>query len=87
MEENKNTEQIPYEELANNFIALRQEYFKMHKTLSEYERSNYFTQLGILIEIVKASDKFPKEFVDRCVNEIINMMTPEENANEESKEE
>ena len=87
MEENKNMEQVPYEELANNFIALRQEYFKMHKTLSEYERSNYFTQLGILIEIVKTSDKFPKEFVDRCVNEIIDMMTPEESSDEKTQEE
>lgn len=87
MEENKNMEQVPYEELANNFIALRQEYFKMHKTLSEYERSNYFTQLGILIEIVKTSDKFPKEFVDRCVNEIIGMMTPEESSDEKAQEE
>lgn len=87
MEENKNMEQVPYEELANNFIALRQEYFKMHKTLSEYERSNYFTQLGILIEIVKTSDKFPKEFIDRCVNEIISMMTPEESSDEKAQEE
>lgn len=87
MEENKNMEQVPYEELANNFIALRQEYFKMHKTLSEYERSNYFTQLGILIEIIKASDKFPKGFVDRCVNEIIDMMTPEESNDEKAQEE
>lgn len=88
MEENKNVqeEQISYDELAKNFIDLRNNYFKVVKRLHEYENSNFFTQLGFLIEIVKIADKFPKEFAEKCVIEIMTMMTPEVPNTEELNE-
>ena len=88
MEENKNVqeEQISYDELAKNFISLRNNYFEAVKRLHEYEKSNFFTQLGFLIEIVKIADKFPSEFTEKCVNEIIAMMTPEVPNTEELNE-
>ena len=90
MKENKNVqgEQISYDELAKNFINLRNNYFEVVKRLHEYEKSNFFTQLGLLIEIVKTADKFPNEFVEKCVTEIITMMTPEvPNTEEENEQE
>lgn len=89
MEENKNTNEVKqptYEELAQSHIALRNEYFKVFNRLTELENSNALARLNFLFEVLKANTMFPKEFVDNCTHEIMDMMTIEPNK-EDIKEE
>lgn len=90
------SKKMSYEELAqvsqelnaqNNY--LKQQLNMAHQKLAELSNLAMFKRLDYLFEIVKISDKFPKEFVEECSAEIVETMSivasPEEGI--ENKEE
>ena len=62
---------ISYEELENVANQLNQQSQSLFKRLQEMTLNNFFTRLSFLFDILKNSDKFPKDFIDEVVEEII----------------
>lgn len=77
MEENtKGTPQkMSYEELENVAAQLSQQNQQLYNRLQQVEVSNMLSRLEFLFKVVKNSNAFPTEFVDKCVKEIIDIMT------------
>jgi hypothetical protein len=62
---------LSYEELENVANQLNQQSQSLFKRLQEMTLNNFFTRLSFLFDILKNSDKFPKDFIDEVVEEII----------------
>ena len=58
----------------NNY--LKQQAGTMQQKIAELSNFAMFKRLDYLFEVVKNDSKFPKEFVDACINEIVETMTP-----------
>lgn len=82
MEENKVTkEKFTYDELNNIATQLSKQNEQLYNQLQQANLANSFTRLEFLFQVVKYSDKFPSDFVNNAVNEIVNMMTISDNPN------
>lgn len=62
---------LSYEELENVANQLNQQSQSLFKRLQEMTLNNFFTRLSFLFDIVRNSEKFPKDFVDEVVGEIV----------------
>lgn len=62
---------LSYEELEDVANQLNQQSQSLFKRLQEMTLNNFFTRLSFLFDILKNSDKFPKDFIDEVVEEII----------------
>lgn len=81
----KETKKLSYEELqsvAAQLSTQNQQIVAKYKELAaqhqELLQNNYFVRLEWLWRVIH-SDKFNKDFVLKCSEEFISMMTPEEN--------
>ena len=83
MEENKNTlentpTKLTYEQLENAANQLAQQNHVLRNQLAEMNYANLFKRLDYLFKVLKYAHAFPVEFVEACKNEIVSLMTPEE---------
>lgn len=62
---------LSYEELENVANQLSQQSQSLFKRVQEMTLNNFFTRLSFLFDIVRNSEKFPKDFIDEVVGEII----------------
>lgn len=85
MGENKETQKLSYEQLEQVATQLSQQVQNLYAKLQEAEVSNMLSRLKFLFKVIKYGDKFPAEFVKKCVEEIVDIMTIKES--EEPKEE
>lgn len=85
MEETKETQKLSYEQLEQIATQLSQQVQTLYAKLQEAEVSNMLSRLKFLFKVVQNDVKFPAEFVKKCVEEIVEVMTIKEP--EESKEE
>lgn len=88
MEENKNEAQpkkFTYEELENIATNLSTQVQQLGNRLQEANMVNIFKRLDYLFKVVENSGSFELDFVDKCINEITEIMTPPE-TNTEDKE-
>lgn len=85
MEENKTAQKLSYEQLEQIASQLSQQVQNLYAKLQEAEVSNMLSRLNFLFKVVENDSKFPADFVDKCVAEIVEIMTIKEP--EESKEE
>lgn len=91
MEENKvkneRPEKMSYEQLENVAHQLSEQNKQLYMKLQSVNMTNLFKRLDYLFKVVENSEKFNKEFVDKCIKEIETSMTipEEENKEEESK--
>lgn len=85
MEENKTTQKLSYEQLEQVASQLSQQVQNLYAKLQEAEVSNMLSRLKFLFKVVKYDNKFPADFVAKCVAEIVDIMTIKEP--EEAKEE
>ena len=77
--------QPTYEELKNYCDQLMIQRNQLGQRLQQV--TNVLNKLPWLFEVIKARDVFNKDFVERCVNEIEEIMTPpEEGDKEDSKD-
>lgn len=82
MEENKvqtNAAEQPakmsYEQLENIAHQLSEQAKQMYKKLQEANLNNMFQRLNYLFKVIENSNKFPEDFVNNCINEVVDMMT------------
>lgn len=90
--ESTETSKLSYKELeraAQNISAqyqnLRTKYSELTIKYQELVQNNYFIRLDWLYKVIH-SDRFPKPFIDSCIEEFITMMTPEQENSEENKD-
>ena len=84
------TEQrLSYEQLVNVANQLSQQNRELYQRLQTVTLENMFKRLEYLFKVLDASHHFDDEFVIKCSDEIVNIMTipqeetPEEEADEE----
>lgn len=91
MEENKvkneRPEKMSYEQLENIAHQLSEQNKQLYMKLQSANMTNLFKRLDYLFKVIENSDKFNKEFVNKCLTEIESSMTipEEEDKEEESK--
>lgn len=84
MEEKKENKKLSYEELENaarqlsvQAEGIARENQQLKNALQQATLANMYTELGFKFRVIEHKDVFPKEFVDQCVNNIVEIMTPE----------
>ena len=88
MEENKEKqEKLSYEELEKRFYQVAENNRKLYQQLQSNYIENLFRRLDYLFKVVENSMSFTTEFVDKCVKEIVTMMTVDNKEEEEPVEE
>lgn len=87
MEENKEIKQekLSYEDLNNVCHQLSEQCRRMQEQLQQANLTNAFRRLDYLFAILENSKSFPDDFVKKCVNEIMEMMTISEVNNKEEE--
>lgn len=75
--ENAENRQPSYEELKNYCDQLMIQRNRLNQELQQI--TNILNKLPWLFEVVKTQESFDKEFVQRCIEEIQEIMTPPEN--------
>lgn len=95
MEELKNTQEQPkklsYSELENTAQQLSAQNHRLQTAIQELNYNNFFTRLNFLFKVVDNLDKFSKDFAEKCIKEIEDLMSlpektvVEEDDNKESK--
>lgn len=72
-------EKMSYEQLENVARQLHEQLQRAGQEIQRLNMGNVFQRLNYLFKVTKYSDKFSKEFVDKCVDEIESLLTiPEE---------
>lgn len=90
MEEKERVEEAPkkeqkmsYEQLENVAAQLSEQARQLYTKLQEANLVNMFKRLDYLFKVIENSGMFEREFVDRCTNEIVSIMTPPESEDKE----
>ena len=68
-------EKLSYEELENVCHQLSEQSRNLYGKLQEANMSNLFRRLDYLFAVIQNSDKFPSEFTSRCTQEVMAIMT------------
>lgn len=96
MEENKakvvpmeaqKQEKMSYEQLENVAHQLSEQARQLYAKLQEANMANAFKRLDYLFKVLEYASRFDKEFVDKCVAEVVAIMTVPEETEEEKTEE
>ena len=75
-----------YDELNNIAHQLNEQNVQLYRKLQEANLDNMFKRLDYLFKVLDKPEFFENEFVDKCANEIVELMTiPEENKDEDSE--
>lgn len=79
-------EKISYEQLEQIATQASQQAKKFYMELQQANYSNALNRMGMLFEVLHYSDKFNKDFVQKCTEEIEGFLTiVEQPVAEESK--
>lgn len=92
MEENKTVQEITsemeapkgqpqkmtYEQLEGIAHQLSEQNVQLMRKLQEANMQNMFARLNYLFKVVEFGARFPKEFLDKSIAEIVSIMTIEE---------
>jgi hypothetical protein len=87
MEEKKNlehqgtstpSEKLSYEQLENIAHQLSEQSRRLYAKLQEVQIENTFKRLNYLFEIVKLKESFDSTFVQKCIDEIVLLMSTNE---------
>jgi hypothetical protein len=90
MEEKKEVrEKMSYEQLENVAHQLSEQSRQLYTKLQEANMTNMFKRLDYLFKVVENNAAFESEFVKKCSNEIVDLLTipeePELNSEEDNK--
>lgn len=82
-----NPKKMSYEQLEIIAHQLSEQNKQLYNKLQEVSISNAFKRLEFLFKVVENSNSFNKEFVDKCVTEIEDLITisDPDNTSEESE--
>jgi hypothetical protein len=99
MEENKNKKEkvnhkLSYDELETaakqisaQLDALARENNQLRIALQKAQLGNLYTELEFKFKVVQNAEMFSSEFVERCIKNIEEIMTPEPEETEEKEDE
>jgi len=76
-------EKLTYEELNNVCHQLSEQSRTLYQKLQEANLSNAFRRLDYLFAVLDKSSFFPDDFVKKCTDEIVAMMTVPETKEED----
>lgn len=81
-------EKKTYEQLEAENNQIKQQAEAMYRQIQQMNMQNVFKRLEFLFKIVENRTAFPEEFKNKCVMEIVNLITiPEEQKQEGAKDE
>lgn len=95
MEESKNfklkganqPEKMSYEQLENIAHQLSEQNRQMYAKMQEMDMVNMFKRLDYLFKVVENGTMFDPDFLNKCIDEIENVMLPKEESTEDTGEE
>ena len=77
-----------YEEVVAENNQIKQQAEAMYRQMQQMNMANIFKRLDYLFNVIKERTAFPQEFVEKCTNEIVGLLTiPEEQKQKETKDE
>nr|DAI58594.1 MAG TPA: hypothetical protein [Crassvirales sp.] len=77
MEDNKEEVKEPtYEQLKEAVTQLQQDNGVLYAKLQQLGTTTIFKRLDYLFKVIENETSFEKNFVDKCVNEVVEIMTP-----------
>lgn len=71
-----------YEELVAENNQIKQQAEAMYRQMQQMNMANVFKRLEFLFKIVENRTAFPEEFKNKCIMEIVNLITIPENKDE-----
>lgn len=77
--ENKTTEvreEPTYEQLQNYVEQLAAQNMSLRKRIAETDEISFFRMLEYSFKVIENKEVFPKEFLNRCISNIVEAMTP-----------
>lgn len=77
--ENKITEvneKPTYEQLQNYVEQLAAQNMSLRKRMAEIDEVSFFKMLEYSFKVIENKEVFPKEFLDKCISNIVEAMTP-----------
>lgn len=80
-------EKVSYEQLENIAHQLSEQNRQMYARMQEMDMANMFKRLDYLFKVVENGTMFDSDFVNKCVDEIENVMMPKEEPSEEDTKE
>lgn len=93
MEENKDAkvvemkttqpEKMSYEQLENIAHQLSEQNRQLYQKLQESNLASMFQRLNYLFKVMEYNVMFPEDFVKKCVDEVVEVMTIPEKTEEE----
>ena len=86
VEMNPTVEKKTYEQLEAENNQIKQQAEAMYRQMQQMNMANIFKRLDYLFNVIKERTAFPQEFVEKCTNEIVSLLTiPEEQKQGETK--
>ena len=76
-----------YEELNDIASQLSQQNQQLYQQLQRANMNNMFKRLDYLFKVVENGHMFNSEFLDKCISEIEDTITVEEDSTQDNKEE
>lgn len=86
MAENKKMEELSYEELKNVAVQLQMQNVKMREVITQLSGAvNAQQRIEYLLKVINVAHMFKPEFIQKCVEEVEQLMTlPEKEETEEA---
>lgn len=79
-------QKMSYEQLEQIAHQLSEQARQLYSQLQKANLSNMFKRLDYLFKVVENGHMFKQDFLDKCINEIENIMTVPEEADSEEEE-
>lgn len=76
MEDNKEVKELTYEQLKAVAERLQQDNDMLYAKLQQFGTTTIFKRLDYLFKVIENEISFDKDFVDKCVKEVVEIMTP-----------
>ena len=84
--EAKGTEKMSYEQLEQVAHQLSEQARQLYTQLQKSNLNNMFKRLDYLFKVAENGNVFNKDFLDKCINEIENIITVPEEVVEEKED-
>lgn len=84
--ETERPEKMSYEQLENIAHQLSEQAKQLYMKLQDANMNNMFKRLDYLFKVVENGHMFKQDFLDKCINEIEEIMTVPESENNNTAE-
>lgn len=85
--EGENPKKMSYEQLEQVAHQLSEQTRQLYNQLQQSNMTNMFKRLDYLFKVLENGSRFDKDFLDKCISEIKDIMTVPEGTEEEPKTE